>query len=185
MTIEMQLRRLPVLFHIDTNMINARGKLEAMNKIERWAENDLILVNMSGVSFKEAQAGGDLARTKKALSQIFTLTDGNINPSDPLYMKIEAALFPEDAKTDNERNDVKIIYEAAHYGAILITCDGDSKSQPGGILGNRYKLKDAVNILSDSEAVAFILTKIAERDDFNRRVNQEFGISLPEWTGQD
>jgi len=185
MTIEMQLRMLPLLFHIDTNLINARGKLESMNKIERWAEDDLILVNMSGVSFREAQAGGDLARIKKALSQIFTLTDENINPSDPLYMKIEAALFPKGAKTDNERNDVKIIYEATHYEAILITRDGDSKSQPGGILGNRDKLKDVVKILSDSEAVVFIRTKIAERDAFNRRVNQEFGTSLPEWTGQD
>lgn len=186
MTIEMQRRMLytPV-FHIDTNLINARGKLEAMNQIERWAEEKLILVNMSGVSFKEAQAGGDLARTKKALSQIFTLTDENINTNDPLYRKIEAALFPEGTKTDNERNDVKIVYEAAHYAAILVTRDGDSKTQPGGILGNRDKLRVVVKILSDSEAVEFIRTKIAERDDFNRRVNREFGVDLPKWTGKN
>lgn len=173
------------VFHIDTNLINARGKLESMNQIERWAKEELILVNMSGVSFKEAQAGGDLARTKKALSQIFTLTDQDIDPNNPLYRKIEAVLFPEGAKTDNERNDVKIVYEAAHYAAILVTRDGDSKTQPGGILGNRASLKDVVKILSDSEAVVFIRTKIAERDDFNRRVNREFGVDLPEWTGKD
>jgi hypothetical protein len=186
MTIEMQRRMLytPV-FHIDTNLINTRGKLEAMNQIERWAEEELTLVNMSGVSFNEAQAGGDLARTKKTLSQIFSLTDENINPNDPLYRKIEAVLFPEGAKTDNARNDVKIVYEAAHYAAILVTRDGYSKTQPGGILGNRHKLKDVVKILSDSEAVVFIRTKIAERDDFNRRVNREFGVDLPEWTGKD
>jgi hypothetical protein len=186
MTIEMQRRMLytPV-FHIDTNLINARSKLEAMNQIEKWAEEELILVNMSGVSFKEAQAGGNLARTKKALSQIFTLTDENINPNDPLCRKIEAALFPEGTKTDNERNDVKIIYEATHYAAILVTRDGGSRTQPGGILGNRDKLKDIVKILSDSEAVAFIREKITERDVFNQRVNREFGVDLPEWTGKD
>jgi hypothetical protein len=70
-----------------------------MNQIEKWAEEEVILVNMSGVSFKEAQAGGNRARIKKALSQIFTLTDENISPNDPLYRKIEAALFPEGAKT--------------------------------------------------------------------------------------
>ena len=72
------------VFHIDTNMINARGKLYTMNQIEKWAEDNLILVNMSGASFKEAQAGGNRARTKKALSQIFTLTDESIKPNDPL-----------------------------------------------------------------------------------------------------
>jgi hypothetical protein len=186
MTIEMLRRMLytPV-FHIDTNLINARGKLSAMNQIEKWAEEELILVNMSGVSFKEAQAGGNSARTKKALSQIFTLTDEKINPNDPLYRKIEAALFPEGAKTNNERNDVKIIYEAAYYAAILVTRDGGSRTQPGGILGNRDKLKDIVKILSDFEAVAFIREKISERDEFNQRVSLEFGVDLPEWTGKD
>lgn len=186
MTIEMMRRMLytPV-FHIDTNLINARGKLSAMNQIEKWAEEELILVNMSGASFKEAQAGGNGARTKKALSHIFTLTDETINPNDPLYRKIEAALFPEGAKTNNERNDVKIIYEAAYYAAILVTRDGGSRTQPGGILGNRDKLKDIVKILSDFEAVAFIREKISERDEFNQRVSLEFGVDLPEWTGKD
>lgn len=173
------------IFHIDTNMINARGKLETMNQIEKWAEKDLILVNMSGVSFNEAQAGGNLARTKKALSHIFTMTDDNINPDDPLYRKIEKSIFPMGAKTTNECNDIKIVYDAAYNQAILVTRDGGSRKQPGGILGNRNKLKDIVKILSDSEAVEFIQNEINARDEFNRRVNKEFGIELPEWTGKD
>lgn len=185
MPIEMLRRELRYVFHIDTNLINARGKLDTMNQIEKWAEEGLIPVEMSGVSFKEAQAGGNSARTKKALSQIFTLTDVNINPNYHKYRKIEAALFPEGAKTENEHNDIKIVYEAAHYEAILITSDGGSRTQPGGLLGNRDKLKGMVKILSDSEAVAFIREQIKERDEFNRRVNREFGIDLPEWTGKD
>jgi len=73
---KMQRRQLytPV-FHIDTNMINARGKLPAMTQLERWAEEGVILINMSNISFCEAQEGNNISRTKKALSQIFTLTE--------------------------------------------------------------------------------------------------------------
>ncbi|MFZ2148276.1 MAG: hypothetical protein WAV28_13750, partial [Sedimentisphaerales bacterium] len=173
------------VFHIDTNLINARGKLDTMNQIEKWADDEVILVNMSGVSFKEAQAGTNLARTKKALSHIFTLTDESIDPNDPLYRKIEAALSPAGARTDNQRNDIKIIFEAARYEAILITRDGGSRAQPGGILGNRSKLRDVVRVMSDTDAVSFIRDKINERDDFNRRVAREYGGQLPSWTCQD
>jgi hypothetical protein len=67
----------------------------------------------------------------------------------------------------------------------LVTHDGGSRTQPGGILGNRDKLKGIVKILSDSEAVGFIRNKITERDEFNQRVNKEFGVDLPAWTGKD
>jgi hypothetical protein len=172
-------------FHIDTNLINSRGKLDTMNRIEKWASEEVILVNMSSVSFNEAQADGDLARTRKALSQVFTVTDEPIEPSNAMYKKIEAAFFPKGAKNDNQRNDIKIVFEAAKYGAILVTRDGASKSQPGGILGNRDKLKDVVKIMTDAEAVDFIQKKIAERDERNRMVGSETGEELPEWTGKD
>lgn len=186
MSIEMQQRMLYTsIFHIDTNLINARGKLEAMNLIEKWANDEVIQVNMSGVSFKEANEGRNTARTKKAHRHIFTITDNTLDSNDPVYHEIEAALFPQSTKTENERNDVKIVYEAWHYAATLVTRDGGSRTQPGRILGNRDKLKDIVQILSDVEAVAFISKKIAERDDFNRQVDREFGWQLPEWIGKD
>ena len=61
---------------------------------------------------------------------------------------------------------------------------GDQK-KPGGILGNREKLKDMLTIFSPDEAVDFVRSKIKERDDFNMRVAKEFGGELPEWTGKD
>jgi hypothetical protein len=184
--IKMQRRMLytPV-FHIDTNVINGRGKLASMNQIEKWAADEVILVNMSGVSFKEALIGNDDARTMKTLAQIFTLTDVNISENDPLYQKIENALFPGGAQTQNMKNDVKVVYEAAKYAATLITNDGGSKTQPGGILGNRTKLRDHLTIFSDNEAVESIRAKIKERDDFNRQVAEMLGEKLPEWTGKD
>ncbi len=62
------------VFHIDTNMINAREKLPAMSQLEKWADDEVILINMSNVSFSEAQQGKNAKRIKKALSQIFTLS---------------------------------------------------------------------------------------------------------------
>lgn len=80
---------------------------------------------------------------------------------------------------------MKIIFDAAKYAAILVTGDGGSKSQPGGIIGNRDKLRDVVKILSLEEAVTFIREKIQERDEFNKRVSKEIGGQLPAWTGLD
>jgi len=185
MSIEMQRRMLYMMFHIDTNLINARGKLDTMNQIEKWANDEVILINMSGTSYDEARAGGNPARERKANTHIFTLPDQDVGRHDPMYRRIEDALFPGGDKDDNQRNDVRVVFEAAKYGATLITRDGGSKSQPGGMLGHRDQLKDFVRILSDVEAVDLIRRTIQERDDFNRRVEREFGLPLPQWTGQD
>jgi hypothetical protein len=186
MEIEMERRMLYTpIFHIDTNRINARGKLDAMNCIEKWFADEVILVNISGVSFKEARVGGNLAREQKAAHYNFTLTNLCLDSSNPQYRAIEAALFPGGAKGENQRNDVKIVYEAVHYQAILVTGDGGSRSQPGGMLGNRQKLKDIVRIMSAEEAVHFIEEQIAERDRINREIVENLGGELPEWTGKD
>ena len=174
MSIQMNRRLLyiPVL-HIDTNLINARQKLPAVNQIEKWFENEVILINISGTARGEALAGNYVPRTQP------------MEPSDPLYSKVETALFPEGVRDDNQRNDVRIVCDAAKYAAILVTGDGGSKTQPGGILGNRDKLRDVVKILSLDEAVAFVREKITERDEFNVQVAKEFGGELPPWTGLD
>ena len=185
MTIPMQRRLLPIgVFHIDTNLINARQKLSAVNQLEKWAEDDVILLNMSGTAHVEAQAGGNLARTRKANRQIFTVTPA-ADPSSAEYRRVENALFPECARTQSERNDVRIVCDAAHYAATLVTGDGGSKSQPGGILGNRHKVANLVRIFTTDEAVTFVRGKIRERDEFNARVAREIGGEPPDWTGQD
>jgi hypothetical protein len=182
--IRMEVRLLPLMFHIDTNLINARQKLEAVNQLEKWFDDGVILINMSGTAHMEAQAGGNLARTRKANRQIFTVTPA-ADPSSARYRRIENALFPDGARTESERNDVRIVCDAAHYVATLVTGDGGSKNQPGGILGNRHKVANLVRIVSPDEAVTFVRGKIWERDEFNARVVREFGGELPSWTGQD
>ena len=185
MVIEMQRRALyiPVL-HIDANLINARQKLSAVNQLEKWADEEIICINMSSTARTEARAGNNLSRTRKADGQIYTLTPP-AEASEPQYQQIEVAIFPDGAKDENQQNDIRIVSEAAKYAAILVTGDGGSKTQPGGILGNRDKLKYMLKILSPEEAVDFVRSKIQERDSFNKRVASEFGGELPEWTGRD
>jgi len=176
---------IPIL-HIDTNLINARQKLEAVNQLERWYADGIILMNMSGTARTEALAGGNKQRTRKANQQIFTVTDPE--DSDGVRFKaIEDVLFPAGAKDQNQRNDVRIVADAIHYAATLVTNDGASASQPGGILGHREELarRFGVRILTADEAIAFVREKIRERDEFNRQVVREFGGELPEWTGKD
>lgn len=185
MTICMERRLLyiPVL-HIDTNLINARGKLPAVNQLEKWFEDGVIIINMSATAHEEAKADGNIMRTRKANQNIFTVTPASDSP-DPLYQKVESALFSAGARDENQRNDVRIVCEAAKYAAILVTGDGGSKSQPGGMLGNRGKLKGVLQVLSPDEAVDFVRQKIRERDEFNERFVKEFGGKLPPWTGHD
>jgi len=146
MTISMQRRMLYIpILHIDANLINARGQITQVNQLERWFEDGVILINMSSTAHVEAQAGNDHRRTRKVNQQIFTSTLP-IQTNDPQFKKVELSLFPYGAQNENQRSDVRIVCEAAKYQAILVTGDGASKRQPGGILGNRDKLRDMVQI---------------------------------------
>jgi hypothetical protein len=181
----MQRRLLSIpLLHIDTNLINARQKLPAVNQLEKWYKDEVVLINMSATAHREAQADGNAMRTKKANQNLYT-ANPPAEAFDPLYQCVESALFPGCARNENQLNDVRIVCEAAIYAAILVTGDGGSKTQPGGILGNRHKLKDVVKILSPDEAVEFVRQNIRERDAFNIRFVKEFGGELPPWTGCD
>jgi hypothetical protein len=170
--------------HIDANLINARQKLPTINQLEKWAKDGIICIDISSTARKEARAGSNSNRTRKADEQIYTRTPP-AGANDPDYQHIETAIFPGGAKDENQQNDIKIILEAKKYAAILVTADGDSKTQPGGILGNRDKLKNMLKILSPDEAIDFVRSKIQERDDFNMRVAKEFGGEVPDWTGSD
>lgn len=181
--IERRMLYIPVL-HIDTNLINARQKLDAVNQLERWYADEVILINISSIAHGEAQADGDQRRTKKVNQQIFTATTP-VGEGDPLFKQVQDALFPQGLRDENQRNDVQIVCEAVKYNAILVTSDGASRSQPGGILGNRHRLSNLLQIMSPEESVAFVRSKIRERDEFNEQFVKKFGGELPYWTGKD
>jgi len=102
-----------------------------------------------------------------------------------ILQEIENILFPSGAQTTSQVNDVRIIFNAAYYMSILVTNDGDSTSQPNGILGNRDKLAKFVQVMRDSEAVELVKERVKERDERARKIASMTGRPLPEWVGND
>jgi hypothetical protein len=50
-------RLLRFTFHIDTNLINGRQKIAAVNLLEQWRKDGVILMMMSGTAYVEAKQG--------------------------------------------------------------------------------------------------------------------------------
>src|SRR6267154_2376128 len=118
-------RELFLNFHIDTNRINSRGKLENMNKLEAWRDQDLILLYPSRVAHEEAMAGGNPLRARKALDNIYSYTMATTAEETARLAQIETVIFPGGAQTQNQHNDVEIAFNAGKYVAIIITADTD------------------------------------------------------------
>lgn len=183
---EMPRRLLYESFQIDANRINARGTIDAMNQLEEWRDNDVIHLDMSQVAYGEASAGDHSDRAEKAAGYIYSMTLASTPRERAQLDEIERILFPSGATTQNERNDVEVVFNALKYHRILITNDGGSKRQPGGILGNADQLRAlGLRVMRDSEAVEYIRERIRQRDERARRVAAYTGESLPEWVGQD
>lgn len=66
-------------------------------------------------------------------------------------------------------NDVRIVFHACKYHYILITNDGDSRSQPTGILGNASILKNELRIIimRYSEAVGMVQSEIDKLNELS------------------
>jgi hypothetical protein len=174
-----------VSVHLDANRVNARGKLPEVNQLERWRDDGVILMQMSRTAQSEAAAGSS-ARSLKAHSHIFTLSGDLIPSEDEQLEAIEQVLFPGGASNANEKNDVDVVFNAGKYGAILVTADGGSNRQPGGILGNRTRLGAlGIAVMTDVEAVAHIRDKIRERDQRAELRAHREGTPKPSWVGAD
>lgn len=173
-------------FHIDNNRINARGGLPYMSRLENWHKDEVIRLDMSQVANDEAKSGNDFARDQKAHKYIYSLTYANTDEEIMLLKNIEQIIFPTGANTRNKRNDVEIVFNAWKYGRILITDDGGSKRQPGGIIGNSDKLKAiGITVMRDSEAVTLVENAIKKRDEYAREIAAITGSTLPAWAGKD
>lgn len=172
-------------FYIDANKINARGTLESMNQLERWAEDEIIHLGISEVAKNEA-ARGSTARWQKAVNYIYTLTYANTPDEAKKLKDIENVIFPDGACSNNQRNDVEVVFNAWKYCGILVTADGASGRQPGGILGNRDNLEHlGIMVMSDGDAVEHVRQLILNRDNRIRKMAEATGASLPDWVGQD
>ncbi len=173
---------------IDANRINALQKLDAMNQLELWHQNDVIQILMCDIAQNEARKGKDgYKRYPKAFQYVDCRTfDSHKQQSE--YQTIRKILWSSKTKlSPNEKNDITIVFHAMLNHYVLITNDGGSKRQPGGILGNRDQLKQetGVIILRDFEAVSLVREKIIERDKRTHRLSKKLKIKLPDWFGKD
>ncbi|MBI9051014.1 MAG: hypothetical protein JEZ00_16455 [Anaerolineaceae bacterium] len=174
------------MFQLDTNRINSRSKLPCMNQLEIWYDNGVIDLELSEVALKEAVAGNNAARKEKAFAYIYSYTLANTSNEQKQLKILSDIIFPNGTKNSNQRNDVDVVFSALKYSGFLITNDGASKSQPGGILGAKKKLKDiGVFVMSDCEAVDYIKGLIKTRDDRVKRISEANGEPLPDWYGKD
>jgi hypothetical protein len=183
---QMPQRSLALDFYIDTNRINARQSLPYMNQLEKWHEDNVISIQMAEEAHDEAIEGNNRQRTRKARSYIYSTVHPDTQAAyQGVYREIEEILFPSGVQTPNQANDVKIVFNAAYYMAILVTNDGDSRSQPNGILGNRDELAKFVRVMRDYEAVELVKERIRQRDERARTTAEMTGQSLPDWVGKD
>lgn len=173
-------------FQLDTNRINSRANLPNMNRLEKWRRDGVIHIDMSEVAQREATASGSELRTKKAFEYSASMTLAKTQEEKDILIEIEKILFPNGANNQNERNDIEIVFNAKKYFRILITADGASKSQPGGVLGKRSELFElGIQVMTDSEAVKFIEEEMRKRDKLARRFHELCGDDLPDWLGED
>jgi len=140
---------------------------------------------MADVAQEEA-ATGNSARARKAFSLIFTGSTNLTAPEHAMRARIAQVLFPAGPATQSEDNDVQIVFHAWKNRCTLITNDGGSRSQPGGILGHRSELAGpGSSVITDAEAVSWVEEQICNRDDRERRWSEMTGEPLPDWVGND
>ena len=173
-------------FSIDTNRINAMQKLSAMNQLETWNENRVIQIEMCDIAQDEASRKNS-ARFQKSANYTYPITlDSHRHSSE--FRKIKNILFPKKSNlTKKEENDVIIVLHAKQTHSILITNEGGSRRQKGGMLGNkdRFLNEISVKVMRDIEAVVLVENKIVERDEKARRIAENTGEALPIWVGKD
>lgn len=150
---------LPLLFHLDANAVNARQNDPYLTELERLATIGAVELEYSEVAYGEAEHGNGM---RKAKAERLTWTGLSHQPDleDSWRTLISDATFPNGAITASQRNDVEILLTAKIAGAILVTADGASKSQPRGILGSKMEL-DALGIKVVTPAEAVSLANVA------------------------
>jgi hypothetical protein len=156
-----------------------------MARLEKWHADSVVHLSMADVAQMEAATGSN-ARARKAFSLIHSVSTNRNADEEQMLRRIEGILFPGGARNANERNDARIVFQAWKDKSTLITNDGGSRSQPGGILGHRDELAHlGIAVISDAEAVAWVEGQIRERDERALLMARDFGKLISPWVGND
>lgn len=179
LSVIMRSRETYLYFQIDTNRINSRRTLAAMNRLEQWRRDGVISLLMSDVAHAEAKAGGDPRRSRKAVGYIYSLSFEGEPDSQQNQAQIAGILFPQGCRNRRDVNDVRICDNALRYQYILVTADG-------AILRKRDALGElGLRLMTDAEAVGVVERAIRERDAEARDDAAATGAPLPYWVGND
>jgi len=183
---DMPKRNIGCVYHIDANRINAKQKDANVNQLEKWHKNRVIFLEMSRTAYEEA-GYGDLCRSEKTDDYTWMSSNAKWDGIDEFRVLIEDIVFPKGAKNQNEINDISILLDAKMSNATLVTNDGGSNRQKGGLLGNANRLLSEVGIkvLNAEQAVKEVRDYILARDNIARNVAKACGCGLPRWVGKD
>lgn len=159
-------------FQIDTNRINAKAREVHMNQLEKWEKDGIITILLSDIVSSELKQYSK--GFEKTSGQCFTMGFAE-DEKNPGFTKIQNILFPNGCKDENQMNDVRVVFHVYKYKFILLTNDGDSKSQPTGILGNASDLQTHLNItvMRDSGAVNMVQSEIDKLNEYAKIYSQE------------
>ncbi len=148
-----------LIFLLDTNCINARQNNCAMNQLEIWHDHGLIHLCYTDVAHAEASYKSD-ARAAKAAEFSWVGTN-KWGENEDVRHAVSEIMFPCGAKDKTQINDARIVYEAERFQWPLITMDGKSKRQPGGILGHAKELLAfGIEVLTPESAVEKVLVSV-------------------------
>lgn len=147
-------------FFLDTNCVNARQRNVSLNALERARAQGRVTLIYSDAAYGEA-AFNNAARSDKVAKYSCIAIDPLWGRNDELRAAIELILFPNGARSQNERNDVLAVYQAERLRWPLVTTDGASKRQPGGILGRAAELaRLGIEVLSPEVAYARVRSAV-------------------------
>jgi len=140
-------------FFLDANCVNARQRNEHLNALEQLRMLGKIVLMYSDAAHGEAGFNSQLRRMKAA-GFSYTMLDPEWGHNQDTYQRIAFILFPSGPASPNEWNDVKAVYHAERLQWPLITMDGSSRTQPGGILGRAVKLAAiGIEVITPAEAL--------------------------------
>jgi hypothetical protein len=168
-------------FFLDANKVNAKGKLPAMNQLEKWHADGVIQLRFPEYAQLEAEASENARRTQKAQNYIGALTGYLSEEDQKLLRKIEIIIFGSDPLSPPDKIDALNVFTAKRHLEIFVTADGK-------ILEAADRLRaeiGIVGVITDESAVEQVTQRIRERDHMARSNAKHKGCPLPDWVGKD
>lgn len=181
-------RRLRQPFIVDTNRANTRRQLFAMNKLQQWKSDGVIRLNYTFEIQRELERcrNPKFREASHALGVLFARSCSAIEEKEQRD-KIAGIIFPNGLKDNTDRVDVDTIRVAQLWGAIVITDDGASKRQPGGLLGATLRLhrEVGVKVIRDVDAEGMVSRLINQRDQLEIFEAAFEKRTVADWCGKD